>query len=342
MSARQVGLLSLSSTVIVGVAVATIAAQQAPAQKPAAGAAKAAPEQAPKANLTDRPEDEQAVRGVLRAFVEAYNAQKADAIGALAVDDAVLCDAEGAELIGKDAIVKHYQDTFAEGKTDKIQGSIEAMRFLGADCASVRGQFELQSESGAPTAYGRFRLTAQRVGGQWRVAEVHDYAVAPLDPGDNYELLKQLDWLVGDWVDESEAVTLTNQVRWDDSQNFLIRTYEADVPGVVTTKGTQIIAWDPRSELIRSWVFDSSGGFGEAIWLNQGDRWTIKATGVTRDGSTTTSTQVIERVNNDSLRLHSFDRTVGDVQEADVTDIVMVRKPPAPGAAGEAPPQPTR
>src|SRR5262249_54307075 len=118
--------------------------------------------------------------------------------------------------------------------------------------------------------------------------------------------------------------------RWDDSRNFLVRTYTLQIGGEPATSGTQIIGWDPRVEQIRSWVFDSEGGFGEGNWINQGNRWIIKASGVLRDGSATTATQLIEMVNNDAVKLSSYDRTAGDESLPDVPEVVMVRKAPAP------------
>jgi hypothetical protein len=210
---------------------------------------------------------------------------------------------------------------------------LQGLRFHGADVATVRGQFQLIDSGGAPTSVGQFRLTLQRNGGKWLVNELQDYAVEAVEPEDNRDRLQQLEWLVGDWVEESPDARLMTQVRWDDSHNFLVRTYELQLAGAPATTGTQIIGWDPRIGQIRSWNFDSKGGFGGGVWQSQGDRWLVKSTGVMRDGRGTTATQIIEKVNNDSFRFSSYDRTAGDETLDDVSGVLIVRKAPDPAAA---------
>ncbi len=285
------------------------------------------------ATLSDRPEDEKAVRAVVRALVEAYNARKAEAIAPLLAENALLLDADGSETEGRQAIADSYKVSFEAGETHKLQGTVEAIRFDGPDHASLRGQFQLLESSGTPASIGRFRIAAHREGEKWLVREIQDYAVEQLDSGSNYHQLRQLEWMVGDWIDESQDVRVSTQVRWDDHHNFLIRTYEMELAGVPASSGTQIIGWDPHKQHIRSWVFDSLGGFGEGVWHSQGNRWLIKSHGVMRNGQTTTSTQVIEIVNDHAVHLSSYDRTAGDESLDDVSEILMVRKAPEPTAA---------
>ena len=288
------------------------------------------------ATLSDRPDDEKAVRSVLRSLVEAYNGRKADAIAALLAENALLLDSDGSETEGRQAIADFYKTSFDAGDTDALQGTIDGVRFTGPDSVSLRGDFQLLDKSGTPTSVGRFRVASQRVGGKWLVSEIQDYAVEPVDSGSNYAQLQQLEWMVGDWVDESENIKVSTQIRWDDNHNFLIRTYEVELEGAPASSGTQIIGWDPQKQQIRSWVFDSLGSFGEGTWQSQGTRWVIKNRGVVRSGLTTSSTQVIEMVNNDAARLTSFDRSVGDDTLDDIDEVMMVRKAPPPAADAAA------
>ena len=39
--------------------------------------------------------------------------------------------------------------------------------------------------------------------------------------------------------------------------------------------GTEVIGWDPTSRSIRSWVFDSDGSFGQAVWTRRGRGLTL-------------------------------------------------------------------
>ena len=97
-----------------------------------------------------------------------------------------------------------------------------------------------------------------------------------------------------------------------------------------------IIGWDPRTAQIKSWLFDSAGGLGEAVWTRSSDnQWVIKASGVLRDGSATSATQIVTLVSKDRVSTSSLDRIIGGEIAPDIEEIVTVRK--APGAASKAP-----
>ena len=95
---------------------------------------------------------------------------------------------------------------------------------------------------------------------------------------------------------------------------------------------TQRIGWDPLSKRIRSWVFDSEGGFGDGVWARDGDAWIIKATFVPSHGRAASATNTIVPVGKDSYVWRSTDRVVGD-EVHEPLEVTVVRKPPAPGAA---------
>jgi hypothetical protein len=98
------------------------------------------------------------------------------------------------------------------------------------------------------------------------------------------------------------------------------------------------IGWDPQSGQIKSWLFNSEGGHGEGMWNRTGDNeWVIKATGVLRDGRPTSATQIQTMVNKDSVKVSSIDRIIGGVVAPDITDVIMVRKPPQPRGTAPAP-----
>ena len=58
---------------------------------------------------------------------------------------------------------------------------------------------------------------------------------------------------------------------------------------------------------IRSWIFDSNGGFGETIWVNNGDDWLIRASNVLPDGSRSTAENVLTKVDDNKF---TWDRKI--------------------------------
>ena len=90
------------------------------------------------------------------------------------------------------------------------------------------------------------------------------------------EQLQELAWLVGDWVDDSSDADNSVTVKWTENKTFLTYAFKVSAPGSDDLEGTQIIGWDPAAGTIRSWMFDSDGGFGEGAWSKHGDTWVVK------------------------------------------------------------------
>ena len=285
---------------------------------------------------TPTPPGEVEIRNLLKAVTDAYNQADAKGLADRFTDDAELFDPDGAEVRGREAIGRRYAEAFGEGPTCKISGAVEAVHFLSPDIASVTGRFQLQDEKGDALSSGHYSLIAVRKADRWRLAELRD--IASDEAADKAGPLRELEWLVGDWVDEGEDGKVASTVRWDEGRKFLVRKYSIQIVGEPNRSGTQWIGWDPQAKQIRSWVFDSDGDFGEGRWTRSGNAWIVKASGVTGDGLTTSSTQVIEPINKDSLKLQSTDRVVGTEQLPDIEEVVMVRKPPPPDSGRLAPP----
>ncbi|MEZ6044177.1 MAG: hypothetical protein R3C11_01055 [Planctomycetaceae bacterium] len=102
----------------------------------------------------------------------------------------------------------------------------------------------------------------------------------------NYEQLQSLEWLIGDWqvdIDSAEA-TLTSSNIWSMNQNFIISNFSSQRDGEPGIAGVQIIGWDPVEETIRSWIFDSYGGFGSGTWSENDGKWSLRVLYQTNEG----------------------------------------------------------
>lgn len=278
------------------------------------------------------PPGEAEIRNLITAVTNAYNQADAKALAAQFTDNAALIDQAGSEVRGRDPIGQHYAKAFGDGPTCKISGEVEAVHILSPGVASAVGHFQLEDEKGEALSSGRYSLIALREGEQWRVAELRDDATATAtdETSEKGAQIRELEWMVGDWVDEAENGKIATQVRWDEDENFLVRKYSVQIDGEPARSGTQWIGWDPQANQIRSWLFDSEGGFGEGQWTRSDNAWIIKASGVTGDGLTTSATQIVEPVNKDAVKFQSTDRVVGTEVLPDIDEALMVRKPPAP------------
>src|SRR5262249_18417235 len=140
-----------------------------------------------------------------------------------------------------------------------------------------------------------------------------------------HEHLKQLAWLVGEWIDESPDIDVHHQVKWSDDGNFLMATFALQRGEKVLMKGEQRIGWDPLTKQIKSWVFDTQGGHAEGLWSKVDNGWIIKMTGVHSDGSAASSTNTYVMDGPDKFVWSSVDRLIGGEQEPN-RSVVIVRK----------------
>lgn len=285
------------------------------------------------ARLTDRPEDEKAIRATAEAFVRAYNAGDSKALVALFASDSEVIDEFGDRIVGQDKIVDEYSALFDSTPKSKMGITVESLRFLGADTAKEEGQIRLQSGDGGPSSVRRYAAFYVKRDGKWRyscVREDHDVTLLP------HERLEPLQWLVGDWVDESDDAVVHVHSDWSKDGNFLLRDFTVHVRGKPAMTVAERIGWDPLSRQIKSWVFDSAGGYGEGLWTQDANRWLIKSTGVLPDGRVASATHVITRMNGYTYRWASLERTVGGRVVPETESYVMVRRPPPPRSAAKA------
>jgi uncharacterized protein (TIGR02246 family) len=272
-------------------------------------------------------EDDRAIRAALDAFSDALRKGDAQALAGLFTEDGEAVDGEGDSIVGRASLQEHYAARFASGPGDKFETVIDSIRILAPGVARVAGHSTVRPSDGAAAITGKYKSIQVKHDGRWLVASLRELPDSEMTPHDH---LAELDWLVGDWVEESENAVVMTSYAWSDDRNYLLRKYDVRVKGKDALTGTQRMGWDPLTKQIKSWVFDSRGGYGEAHWMRAEDQWILKTTGVRPDGLATTSTQILTRVDKDTLRWKSIDRTLGSEIRDDIEEVVMVRKPPRP------------
>lgn len=289
---------------------------EAPQEKEKAGTKPAA----------ERAADEAAIRANVAAFARAYNAGDAKAVAALFTPDAIIVDKDENTAEGRAAIEKTFKELFAAAPQKRLEVFLDSIRFIGADLAVEVGSTKETPAPGEPPGYDRYTVLHVKRDGKWLMALVQD---AEGEMPTNYERLQPLAWLVGEWVDDGGSVVVSSTCRWSDNGNFLLQEFNLQIEGRDAMKVSQRIGWDPLANRIRSWVFDSEGGYGESVWARNGDAWVIKATGVRSDGTTASATNVLVRTGADGYVWRSTDRVVGN-EVVPPIEVKVVRKPPQP------------
>ena len=278
----------------------------------------------PKGEKTD---ETAAIQAVSTAFVTSYNAGDVKAIAALFTDDAESIDEDGSVVEGKQAIADSFAKTLAASPGSKIEVRVDSIRFLSPDVAKEEGRCTISLADGS-TAVDRYTVLYVNKGGKWLQSSVREHPDSDLSP---HERLKELEWLVGDWINESQDALVRTSCKWSEDGNFLLRDFLVKTQGQTVLSGTQRIGWDPLRHQFKTWIFDSAGGFGDGYWSRSGDHWVIKVDGLRQDGKHASATNIITRLGKDRASWKSVDLTIGGALVPGFDEFTIVRKPPEPG-----------
>jgi hypothetical protein len=177
---------------------------------------------------------------------------------------------------------------------------VDRVRLIKPDVASVEGQTTLVTTDAEPVE-SVFSAILVHQDGKWVIESAEE---SPLPrPATPEDALSDLEWLVGHWVDDGEDARVDTSIQWSQDRAFLLRSFVVQTAEGATQRGTQVIGWDPRSQEIRSWTFNSDGSFSDATWSKNGEDWLIKSSQTLADGQAASGTYVLTRVNDDSISL---------------------------------------
>lgn len=275
--------------------------------------------------------DRDSIAKAATRFVDAYNQRDARSLAALFAENAEVTHRDGVRLTGRAAIGKSFEDAFALNPRAKISLEVQQLRFITDDVAVEEGRTLWFPDGESATMESTYRVAHIKRGGQWKIASVRTIDDEVLS---NYEYLRDLQWLLGDWIDEGRDSVVETNFRWTDNRAYLIREFQVKTQGATVLKGTQRIGWDSRRKQFRSWTFDSEGGFVEGYWTAVGSGYVIRSSGYLKDGSSVSGTTRFDREGDDKISWAMFNRLRGQEVMPDVT-INIVRKPPAPNASKE-------
>jgi uncharacterized protein (TIGR02246 family) len=294
------------------------------------GAAKTpAPAETASAKAADEVEDK-AIRASAEAFTRAYNNHNARAVAELFAPKAEIIDENGVLTRGREAIEKAFAEVFKEDPRIEARCEIESIRILTPNIGVEEGLVHSKIAPDEPESVSSYVAVHVRVEGKWLVASVRDFEAPPAAPT-AHERLAELEWLVGDWVDESPQGNVHSSCQWDDSGNFLIQDFEIQIGGDIAMSGTMRIGWDAVNKQIKSWVFDSQGGHTEGFWVRDGAEWSVQARGNTIAGEVATAVNIYRRVDDDTIAWRSCERTLDGVRVDDIPTVTIKRRPPPPG-----------
>jgi uncharacterized protein (TIGR02246 family) len=258
------------------------------------------------------------------AFVEAFHNGDARAVAAFWAPDGDYTDQTGRRMKGREAVEKAFKGLFAENKGLKLRIDSASLRFLTPDVAVEDGVTAVLPPDGGPPSRARYTIVHVKKDGQWLLGSVRD---APFAPPTNYEHLRQLEFAIGDWAAEPEkGETARASFGWSDNQNFIVASFTTTFKNIAIGGGEQRIGWDPAAKQLRSWTFESNGAFAEGTWTREGDnKWIINNRAVLQDGTKVIATNILTRIDADTITWQSKERNADGKPLPDVKEIKLKR-----------------
>ncbi len=271
--------------------------------------------------------DTAAIRAADDELIKAFNAGKVDALAAMFLPKGELIDEQGNAHEGQAAIKALLTKFFEKFPGAKLTHDIDSIRVIGP-VAIEEGTRTIVTKDQSDAAQVNYIMIRTKIGNGWQIVSLRDYSDdADLTPNDR---LQPLAPLVGDWVNEGNDAAVRISYRWSEDKNFLLGDFHVTKSGSTVMQSTQRIGFDPLAGKIRSWMFDSDGGFGEGLWTHLADgSWVIKSTAVLPDGQTGSATITLKPIGKDRYTLKGTDRIAGDERDEDYEYIVS-RRPPMP------------
>ncbi len=215
-----------------------------------------------------------------------------------------------------------------EKPLSEIIRSVEMQGYAPIEVERENGLWEIEATKDGKT----YELAADPKTGEIQSVEEEneedgDEEEAVADSAEATETpLGQLEWLVGTWIDEGDDATIKTACRWTRHRHFLARTFCIESEGEKVLEGTQVIAWDPIYQQIRSWMFDSEGGVGLGTWTQDGDHWIVRTSHTLATGERASAINVLAPVDEDTIRWKSINREIEGEIQPNIPEVTVVRQ----------------
>jgi uncharacterized protein (TIGR02246 family) len=292
---------------------------------------KKAPDKAPDISGRLSPEkaatEREAINKRIAAFSAAYNKANLDGLLALWTDDCEFVADTGKTYRGKEALRVLLKRSLENNKGAKQNVRVLALRFVKPDIALETGEVTVTTAAGSAET-GKYEAVWVKLGDEWYLNRVRDLVEngEATDAPEAVAQLKPLAWLVGEWTDKDGKGDVTLSCKWGLDMTFLLLEYTVKRADGKTLSISQRIGFDAANGTLRSWVFDSAGGFGGGVWTREGNSWVSETGGTYPDGRGTSSLDTLKYVSDSEFTWSSKNREVDEVPLPDLS-VTFVKKP---------------
>lgn len=265
---------------------------------------------------------ESEIRSAVDGYIDAINRGDAAAAAEYWSETGQIVSADGNRLLGKAAISENLKMSLGENSQRMVSVSDVTIRLLAPTVAIEEG-LALETDAEGTSLLSDYQAIHVKQDGKWKLESLKESAIK--ESASSHDHLKELEWMIGDWIDQEGETTIQTHVRWTSNGSFMTRSFSVETAGVRELEGTQVIGWDPNRQQIRSWVFDSDGGFGSGAWTRSGDQWIVNGKFTVADGQQGSSTNTFTYVDANTFKWKSTDRKLGDEPLIDVAEVAVSR-----------------
>ncbi len=276
----------------------------------------------------DNPPDDDvtAIKHAIASYVDTFNKADAKALADHWTPQGEFITPGGKTLRGRKQLTDEFATDFAESSKARLELVDTEVEVIAPSVAVETGVARVIVEGEAPRET-KYKAIHVKTAEGWKIDSIRE-ADAPAPPPSHYEQLKPLEWMIGTWADADDNGSVETACRWTANRNFIARSFKVQIDGVVDFQGTQVIGWDPANETIRSWLFDSDGGFAAGRWTQDDGRWVVHTLNVLPDGRRASATNVYELIDEGKIRFRSVGRQVDGQLLPNVGPMEIVRKQP--------------
>jgi uncharacterized protein (TIGR02246 family) len=262
------------------------------------------------ASAASEPAPENPTTSIAHAYQEAFNAANADKVAALHTKDAEWVDSDGNVHTGRDAIRAVLAKAFAAAPGRTIEFDVEKFRPLADNVILETGSAVVTSPDGERSV-SACTTVYTKDGDEWRIAQVTE--TAPDVEPSPASRLASLRWLEGKWRGENAQRPVTLEITEAQNGSFLTIKYAFGKDGEEGTS-TEVVGYDAAEDRMRSWTFDSAGGFSEAAWQPDGANWLLVSKSVNPDGTRASSQlEIRPAADGRSFTVEGYNRESGGV-----------------------------
>lgn len=269
-------------------------------------------------------EDSQEVLSLIKSYEESLNSKDSQKVSEVFTRDSEFeLPRTGKFIEGNKDIAEFLIQRMKESPNLKISFKDLKVELKDNNRAIATGTVQFENGGNNQEKIAR-KIELIKQDGKWLIDRTSEIAIA--NPPDLYEHLKPLEWLIGNWRDDSGEADIRFENNWDRTKNYIVQKFSSKIYENEEIEGLQIIGWDPEQKKIRSWIFDSDGGFGGGYWTKSGSDWQQEISYTLSDGRRASALNIFKPKDRDTYEYSSIHREVAGIALPDIEAVEITRE----------------